>query len=199
MSSDYEGTSDTGIEPLISVANLSLHSTTDDDSDDNNTIIQDVSEGEVDRILTFTLRSTYGIELADLGQSSRRDLCRNLTLEYAETLADLVENATESPGIDSVPSANEVTEQGHHSATGEENRGNEATSLDLRQSEWNSRLGQSNEDSLEVLVASTAKKRPFREDMRLRCPFRARNQIRFNVRDHQGCALTSFPSMSDLR
>ncbi|KAK0709339.1 hypothetical protein B0T26DRAFT_721229 [Lasiosphaeria miniovina] len=35
--------------------------------------------------------------------------------------------------------------------------------------------------------------------LRIRCPYRARNPRRFNVREHQGCAMTYFTLMSDLR
>ncbi|KAK1751331.1 hypothetical protein QBC47DRAFT_80983 [Echria macrotheca] len=37
------------------------------------------------------------------------------------------------------------------------------------------------------------------EDKRLSCPFRKRNPVRFNVRDHQNCAVQSFPDISQLK
>ncbi|KAK4209563.1 hypothetical protein QBC37DRAFT_450105, partial [Rhypophila decipiens] len=36
-------------------------------------------------------------------------------------------------------------------------------------------------------------------DMRLSCPFRKRNAVRFNVRDHQSCAIQAFPDISQLK
>ncbi|KAK0625846.1 hypothetical protein B0T14DRAFT_88226 [Immersiella caudata] len=37
------------------------------------------------------------------------------------------------------------------------------------------------------------------EDQRLSCPFRKRNPVKFNVRDHQNCAVQSFPDVSQLK
>ncbi|KAK0651070.1 hypothetical protein B0T16DRAFT_453575 [Cercophora newfieldiana] len=37
------------------------------------------------------------------------------------------------------------------------------------------------------------------EDQRLSCPFRKRNPVKFNVRDHQSCAVQSFPDVSQLK
>ena len=37
------------------------------------------------------------------------------------------------------------------------------------------------------------------EDIHLSCPFRKRNQVRFNVRDYQSCAVQSFPDISQLK
>ncbi|KAK4454485.1 hypothetical protein QBC34DRAFT_160211 [Podospora aff. communis PSN243] len=37
------------------------------------------------------------------------------------------------------------------------------------------------------------------EDQHLPCPFRKRNRVRFNVRNHQNCALHSFPDMAHLK
>lgn len=37
------------------------------------------------------------------------------------------------------------------------------------------------------------------QDQNLSCPFRKRNPVRFNVRDHQSCAVQSFPDISQLK
>ena len=37
------------------------------------------------------------------------------------------------------------------------------------------------------------------DDQRLSCPFRKRNPVKFNVRDHQNCAVQSFPDVSQLK
>ena len=37
------------------------------------------------------------------------------------------------------------------------------------------------------------------EDQKLSCPFRKRNPVKFNVRDHQSCAVQSFPDISQLK
>jgi len=37
------------------------------------------------------------------------------------------------------------------------------------------------------------------DDQRLSCPFRKRNPVKFNVRDHQNCAVQSFPDLSQLK
>ncbi|KAK3382088.1 hypothetical protein B0T24DRAFT_600456 [Lasiosphaeria ovina] len=41
--------------------------------------------------------------------------------------------------------------------------------------------------------------RPFDIDFNLSCPFRKRNPLRFNVRDHQSCAIQPFPDISQLK
>ncbi|KAK1831006.1 hypothetical protein QBC39DRAFT_284165, partial [Podospora conica] len=51
----------------------------------------------------------------------------------------------------------------------------------------------------DTLTATASRKRCCDEGYRLRCPFRARNKLRFNVRDYPGCALFSFPAMTDVR
>ncbi|KAM7199765.1 hypothetical protein V8F20_005635 [Naviculisporaceae sp. PSN 640] len=37
------------------------------------------------------------------------------------------------------------------------------------------------------------------DDQKLSCPFRKRNPVKFNVRDHQSCAVQSFPDISQLK
>ncbi|KAK3314497.1 hypothetical protein B0H66DRAFT_535412 [Apodospora peruviana] len=37
------------------------------------------------------------------------------------------------------------------------------------------------------------------EDHKLSCPFRKRNPVKFNVREHQSCAVQSFPDISQLK
>ncbi|KAK3387908.1 hypothetical protein B0H63DRAFT_448702 [Podospora didyma] len=42
-------------------------------------------------------------------------------------------------------------------------------------------------------------KMPEPVDQNLSCPFRKRNPVKFNVRDHQSCAVMSFPDISQLK
>jgi hypothetical protein len=41
--------------------------------------------------------------------------------------------------------------------------------------------------------------RDVEENLRLSCPYRKRNPLRFNVREHHSCAMTYFPKFAELR
>ncbi|KAK1758807.1 hypothetical protein QBC47DRAFT_435948 [Echria macrotheca] len=174
----------------------------DEDDDEVVTVVQDVLDGEVDKILSFALQLLHGLELANLGQGSKRELCRSLTLDFAETLARVVEDTDDNSSNNYQSASPEPSARAASTGT----RGN-ATEPSDDPSLGATRDGDSVDTSMrpssgggaDVAVATDSRKRARGENVRLRCPFRAQNQLRFNVRDHPGCSLTSFPCMADLR
>lgn len=177
---------------------LSRRSTVEYDSDDQGTVNDDVSESEVDRILNFALRTILGVELSALRPGRRRELCRGYTFRYAETLARVVENMADSPGADHYLSDPGTTAHGGDGLHGGEVGRSETTSRKRKQDDFDAQLHQGSGEGVEIAMASAPAKR-MRPSLRIRCPYRARNQLRFNVRDHHGCAMTYFTSIADVR
>ncbi|KAK3368716.1 hypothetical protein B0H63DRAFT_565359 [Podospora didyma] len=189
----------------LQMARLSLNdsprrvSIPDFDSDDQATITEDVSDAQVDKILNFSLRTVLGVGLADLG-SARRELGRSLTLRFAETLAGLVESIAIPEDFDQYPtSSNTRTSSGEDFRGEEPRRPEKSAGKRKRASDPEGNLQQGSGDGCEIATASASATKRQRPTLRIRCPYRARNPHRFNVRDHQGCAMTYFSYMSDLR
>jgi hypothetical protein len=129
----------------------------------------------------------------------RREQCCRLTLRYVETLACIVENIADSPEVEHRPAAAESDAPSGNGCYGEESGGPEKATGKRKQDDFDTQLDLSREDGVEVAVASTSTKR-LRPSLRIRCLFRAKKSRRFNVRDHQGCAMTYyFTSMADLK
>jgi hypothetical protein len=168
------------------------------DSDDQITVIERVSDSEADAILDFSLRTVVGFELADIRCGNKRELCRTLSLGFAETLVDIVETLTDSPepGVSTVsPTTNLPTrDDTSHAATDKTD-----TSLGKRKKDHHE--GRADKEDLpgfEVATESPTAKR-LRHEESIRCPYRARNPIRFNVRDERTCSFACFTQMADLR
>lgn len=172
-----------------------------DDEDDGCTVIQDVTDGELDKILSVSLQVLYGMELTILDQSRKRHLGRVLTVDFVKALGKMIHDSTEwhdEPTDAATPnsaSSNTNDDAGIHRS----HRAGAAHTATCQQGVSDDDVRGSNDRRGDAFVATASRKRPRGENVRLACPFRAKNQLRFNVRDYQGCALVSFPSMSDLR
>lgn len=57
-----------------------------DEEDDGCTVIQNGMDGDLDKILSFSLQVLHGMELSTLEQSSQKHLCHLLTIDLVEAL-----------------------------------------------------------------------------------------------------------------
>lgn len=164
-------------------------------------VIQDGMDGDLDKILSFSLQVLHGMELSTLEQSRQKHLCRLLTIDFVEALEKIIHHPPGCPDETTDAATPTSATPGAKDDTGilRSHRSGAAHTGTSQQSGSDDGARGSNDRRGDVFVATTSRKRSRDENVRLGCPFRAKNQLRFNVRDHQGCALVSFSSMSDLR
>lgn len=172
-----------------------------DEEDDGCTVIQDGMDGDLDKILSFSLQVLHGMELSTLEQSRQKHFCRLLTIDFVEALEKIIHHPPGCPDETTDAATPTSATPGAKDDTGilRSHRSGAAHTGTYQQSGSDDGARGSNDRRGDVFVATTSRKRSRDENVRLGCPFRAKNQLRFNVRDHQGCALVSFSSMSDLR
>ncbi|KAK4174471.1 hypothetical protein QBC36DRAFT_333599 [Triangularia setosa] len=184
-----------------------------DDTDYNTDVIVEpdndtVSVEEADHILRFSLPTVRGVNSNEVPPEVF-EVCRSVTYAYAERIAAIVDcfgDLSVAPGDAGSPSAGltgnlpqrqssaqsseKSTEKGKgRPKPNKKRRLSDKENEDDDEEESGSIMGDPR-DSGEERVPSGAK---------LRCIFRARNPIRFNVRDHTSCAMTMFTKFSDLR
>ena len=172
-----------------------------DEEDDGCTVIQDGMDGDLDKILSFSLQVLHGMELSTLGPSHQRHRCRLLTVDFVEALEKIVHHPPECTDetTDAVTPTSATSGAQGDARSLQPHRSGAAHTGTSQQVGSDDGVRGSNDRRGDVFTATTSRKRPRDENVRLGCPFRAKNQLRFNVRDYQGCALVSFPSMADLR
>jgi hypothetical protein len=172
-----------------------------DEEDDGSTVIQDGMDGDLDKILSFSLQVLHGIELSTLEPSRQRHLCRLLTVDFVEALEKIIQHPTECPDEATDAAGPTSTTSGAKDDAGalRSPRAGAVHAGTSRQVGSDDGVQDSNDRRGDALTASTTRKHSRDENARLCCPFRARNQLRFNVRDYPGCALVSFPTMAALR
>lgn len=172
-----------------------------DEEDDGCTVIQDGMDGDLDKILGFSLQVLHGMELSTLEQSRQKHVCRLLTIDFVEALGKIIYDSRECPDETTDAATPTSATPGAKDDGGilRSHRSGAAHTGTSQQSGSDDGVRGNNDRRGDVFVATTSRKRSRDENVRLGCPFRAKNQLRFNVRDHQGCALVSFSSMSDLR
>lgn len=173
-----------------------------------------VSTEEADRILAFSLPTVRGISQGDV-PSEVLEVCRSITYAYAERLASIIDNFHQLTM--STPRQNQggaggspAGSSGYYSA-GSQNPSQQQknTGRGSRKQGPNKkrRLDDNGNDDDEEEYGSVMddSRDPVDEScggVKLRCIFRARNPMRFNVRDHTSCAMTMFTGkhkFSDLR
>ncbi|KAK0750220.1 hypothetical protein B0T18DRAFT_123764 [Schizothecium vesticola] len=172
-----------------------------DEEDDGSTVIQDGMDSDLDKILGFSLQVLHGMELSTLEPSRQRHLCRLLTVDFVEALERIIHHPSECPDEATDADGPTSATSGAKDDAGalRPHRAGAVHAGTSQQVGSDGGVRDSNDRRADALTASKTRKRSRDENARLGCPFRERNQLRFNVRDYPICALVSFPSMRDLR
>lgn len=165
-------------------------------SDTTSVASDDISQGDADIVLDYTLQLAYGIELEESPLPA--EALRPLVAKFINDLGQHIWQApSEAQNTQTTFSSNSSTPfQGGDGGDGsnlygkrKKQAGGDDGGDDLSEGEG-SGFGS----------AKRAKPSPREEEtLRLSCPFRKRNPHRFNVRDHHSCAMTYFPKFAELR
>ncbi|KAH8899904.1 hypothetical protein GQ53DRAFT_740911, partial [Thozetella sp. PMI_491] len=191
--------------------------------DDTCTVISDSDEvGDIDRVMGFSLPVAVGINAEDLTREAIAR-CRDATARYISLLSGIVEQSINPPSsrqaVVHPPTINEPAEQptdqsdpsgsGASSSGGAFSRANSQSSSDRagrgkpsrkrRKSSTGRDNDNEDDEDLDVDGSCASRQKRTNAGLRLRCVFRARNPIKFNVRDHYSCAMSYFSSFADLR
>jgi hypothetical protein len=171
------------------------------DSDDGGTITDDVSKKDVDYIADLALRAVAGVETRHWPAHEAR--CRILTHRYLDEMATLADAIMDSDDTE-VPQDHDGADLGSSATNTQLGAPRARGPPNANAPRKRKRRGSNEQDDspgrgkvqLDVEGHQGKQKKP---DVKLSCPYRARNPIRFNVRDAHSCAMTYFSNFSDLR
>ncbi|KAK1761548.1 hypothetical protein QBC47DRAFT_31199 [Echria macrotheca] len=179
-----------------------------DTLDDTDAVPQQPDERLNQDVCDGLLKHLFGVELGDL-TSADAALVQNSVRYCMQELFRVV-----PAGLASFPPINQAAGYGESNGASAPGSGNNANSGNNGQGSGRGgskrgpdgqqhlggdgsgdrgRRGNSKKPKLETAQSSQA------EDKFFSCPYRKRNPVKFNVRDHQNCAVQSFPDISQLK
>ena len=178
--------------------------------DDTDTIVSDEgSVDDADRILALSLPVVLGMDVEDIPNETVQ-LCRVATSNYAAVITRIVEecvNSAHKEGPAVAPS--DTSEAGTRPPTNRnDSTANQRAPSAKGRTNINKRRRRSSDDMIDedeeeeedfLDGNGSARQKRTNTGLRLRCVFRARNPIKFNVRDHYSCAMSYFSCFADLR
>ncbi|KAL7923307.1 hypothetical protein ACQKWADRAFT_326188 [Trichoderma austrokoningii] len=164
----------------------------------------DVSSQDTEAILNYTLQLVFGVDLQE--ESSKvTPAVRRLVGKFVgdvgssfwTSLSDADMQAMSSSSNSSTPSQGGTSSQGGGGGGDSSSAGKRKKQArgDEDDGEFTDGEGMGYNNPLKKLRPNPKDD----ENLRLSCPYRKRNQLRFNVRDHHSCAMTYFPKFAELR
>lgn len=147
-------------------------------------VTQNPDDGLVSEICHSIVRDRYS---TDLDSSTKALRIWNAVAACLDEISDSIEGT----------SSEDTLVNGRHARTATRTRSAGRISYD--RDPWRGRSSGDGDLSNSGHEKETIEAPASEERVQYQCPFRKRNPVRFNVRDHESCARTPFPSISGLR
>jgi hypothetical protein len=179
-----------------------------EESDSDETVSNEIvpAEDGTGKVLTYTLDVVFGLSVNDISLVPTK--CRSLVSNFISDMAWAVEQGIGQKQVPKYDDADinrlPTNASTSSSATGSSQRSSTRSDKGKRKSR---NCGHDDEDGDDECDDNGKRrgepgpsKRPKLESsFRMSCPYRKKNPLRFNVRDHRLCALTVFTDTAELR
>lgn len=175
------------------------------DSDEAFTSTEHVSHDPVESVLRYTLQEAFDSEQSAANRSMTtchavvRDFISNLSWALDQDKSAFREAAGVHRNATNASTSTTITRSSQHSSTS-----SSRSDMAKRKTRAGKKLNEGNDEDdsdedQDLAERRGSVKRAKVESLRMTCPYRKKNPLRFNVRDHRLCALTVFYNTSELR